>query len=288
MIETKLTELLDRAAERTPVGPPPIEAMHAHVTRRRRTRVASAVAVLAVAAVAGGTAVIVRPDPTRDDSSPPIASTSPTAAVTPETRLVGIGHAAIAVPEHWGMNQTHCVTPQRDTVILARDGHLCAIARPVGVESVDLGRGKPLPMFGFTADETIQIDGVRAERRRTTCSDDGGTEVRTCSGGVRIPSLDTWFWAESSTSAEEVDRILERISVVPDRVGVPPPPYAVGHGAGTGAANYAAELRRLGLTSRTRTTKSPSYTPGDLLAVSPAPGTMLPLGATVTLTVVGP
>ncbi|TDD20323.1 PASTA domain-containing protein [Kribbella turkmenica] len=287
MIDSQLTGLLERTAQRTEVGPPPLEAMHARVAhvRRRRTVLVSVAAAVAVVAAAGGTALALRP-PGADPAPPPVASVSP-GVVTADMRLVGIGHAAIAVPKNWGTNQTHCGTPQKDTAILERDGLFCAMPRPVGVESVDVGRGKPT-IFDLTADESIEIDGVPAERRRTTCIEGNVYRARTCAGGVRIPSLDTWFWAESSTNAEEVDRILERIRIVPDRVGVPTFRHAVGSGPGTGAANYAAELRRLGLTPTTRITKSPSYTPGDVLAVSPAPGTMLPLGATVTITVVAP
>ncbi|MFG1813163.1 PASTA domain-containing protein [Kribbella sp. NPDC049174] len=286
MIESKLTELLERAGDRTNVGPPPIDAMHARVTRlrRRRTVAVSVAAAVAVVTAVGGTAVLVRPDASPEISPPPVASASP-GVVPADMRLVGLGHAAIAVPSAWGTNQTHCWTPQQDTAILRRDGLLCAMPRRVGVESVDVGRGRPT-IFDLTADETIEIDGVRAERRHTTCVEGNVYKVRTCSGGVRIPSLDTWFWAESSTSAEEVDRILERITIVPDQVGVPDIYAMATNGQGPTGATYAAALRKLGLKSTIRTIKSPSYPPGQLMAVSPVPGTMLPVGATVTLTVV--
>jgi uncharacterized Zn-binding protein involved in type VI secretion len=202
-------------------------------------------------------------------------------------RLVGIGHAAIAVPEEWGTNQTHCGTPLKDTVLIARDGHLCQMSRPVGVESVDIGRGKTR-MFSFTADETFEIDGVRAERTGTTCTVGNVYRVRTCSGGVRIPSLDTWFWAESSTNADEVDRILARIAIVPDRIGVPEPQFSAPNAPARSGEKYADELTAAGLKPKVQVRKSPGYIPGDILAVSPAPGTMLTPGATVTVTVAQP
>jgi len=286
MIETKLTELLERAGERTDVGPAPIEMMRARVTRRRRRRTVAVVVAAAVAVVAavGGTALLVRPGASPEVSPLPVASASPGVA-SADLRLVGLGHAAIAVPKAWGTNQTHCLTPYRDTAILRRDPHLCATPRPLGVESVDVGRGRPT-IFDLTADEIIEIDGVRAERRHTTCVSGNVHQVRTCSGGVRIPSLDVWFWAESSTNAEEVDRILERIRIVPDQVGVPDPYSMATNGEGPTGDTYAAALRKLGLKSTIRTIKSPSYTPGQLMAVSPVAGTMLPVGATVILTVV--
>ncbi|MGW1340814.1 PASTA domain-containing protein [Kribbella sp. NPDC002412] len=284
MNESKLTDLLDRAAERTTVGPPPIDAMHAHATRvrRRRTVAVCVTAAVAVVAAAGGTALLTRPS--ASVTPPQVASTSPQVAPT-ETRLVGLGHAAIPIPKNWGTDRTHCLTPYQDTVILARDGHLCATPRPSGVESVQLGLGTPT-LFEFTADENVEIDGVPAERQRTTCTDENIGEVRTCSGVVRIPSLDTWFWAESSTNAAEVDRILSWIQIVPNRVGVPDE-QAVRGGSGSERAGqtYAAALTRLGLTPKIQPKKSSHYLPGDVLSVSPAPGTMLAPGATVTLTV---
>jgi PASTA domain len=288
MIETKLTELLERAGERTDVGPAPIELMRTRVTRRRRRRTVavSVAAAVAVVAAVGGTALLLRPGTGPEVSPPPVASASP-GVVGADLRLVGVGHAAIAVPKAWGTNETHCGTPQRDTVVIARDGRFCAQPRPVGVESVDLGRGRPT-IFDFTADSTLEIDGVRAERKQTTCVSGNVYQVRTCTGAVRIPSLDVWFWAESSTNAEEVDRILERIRIVSDQVGVPAARPVTGLEPGRTGRQYADALRELGLKPKIQTRKSPSYTPGEFLGVSPVAGTMLPLGATVTVTVVAP
>ncbi len=282
MIESKLTDLLERAGDRTTVGPPPIELMHARVARqrRRRTVAASVAAAVAVIAAAGGTALLVRPAP--EESGVPIASPS---VVPAQMRLVGFGHAAIAIPKDWGTNAASCGTPQTDTVIVDL-GHvnLCQSPRPAGVESVELAHGKPR-LFNFHADETIEVDGVRAERQRTSCITTGIDKVELCSGAVYVPSLDVAFRAESSTNADEVDRILERITIVPDRVGVPAYRGLPVDGKVPAAQKYAGMLRELGLKSTVQTIKSPSYVPSVLWKVSPLPGTMLPLGATVTLTV---
>ncbi|WP_433168710.1 PASTA domain-containing protein [Kribbella sp. CA-247076] len=289
MTDTDLTTLLDRAAQRTDVHPPPIETMQARVARirRRRTMVVSLAAAVAVLAAAGGTALALRPGPGAVDVPPPVASTSPGVAVPSDMRLVGVGRAAIAVPKTWGTNRTRCLTAQEDTVILSRDGLLCSIPRPWRVESVELGLGRPT-MFEFTADETIEIDGVSAERQHTTCTDETEGKVMTCSGVVMIPSLDTWFWAESSTGAAEVDRILERIRIVSDRIGVPSLRVITGTDPGRAGQLYADKLTELGLSPKIQTRKAPQYIPGDLMGVSPAPGTMLAPGATVTLTVAAP
>ena len=34
------------------------------------------------------------------------------------SRLVGLGHAAIAVPDDWGTDATRCGVPMRDTVVI--------------------------------------------------------------------------------------------------------------------------------------------------------------------------
>jgi hypothetical protein len=156
------------------------------------------------------------------------------------------------------------------------------------VESVEVGDGQPGPVekFGFKPDELFDIDGVRAQRQRTTCAPGnlGGPEV--CTGILFLPSTGVWFRAQSSTSAAEVDRILERIVVVPGRVGVPQYQPAMSNDDGSSGRKYADLLRGLGLRVETKTVNSPNHTPGELLNVAPFPGTMLPLGATVAVTVV--
>nr|WP_238351491.1 PASTA domain-containing protein [Kribbella shirazensis] len=215
--------------------------------------------------------------PSFTNPAPPAAS-APTAPAA--TRLVGIGHAAIAVPEQWARNQLGCGTPQKDTVIIdAGPQDLCLVNRPKGVESVQVRSGKPI---GFQTDETFQLDGVRAERQRTTCT--GDSPLTVCSGTVYIPSLDVAFQAESSTNADEVHSILARIMIVPDTVGVPVPLFSEANPAARFGEEYADRLTALGLKPSIQARKSPGSIPGTILAVSPSPGTMLTPGATVTVT----
>ncbi|NUR95835.1 MAG: PASTA domain-containing protein [Kribbellaceae bacterium] len=273
---TDLNDLLDRAAARTPVGPPPLEALRTGATRRRRRRTVAWSALSAAATVTAivGTALTLNHG--RDATSP--------AAPPVATRLVGIGHAAIAVPTTWGTNQFSCATPTADTVLIDIGVvNLCAMPRPAGVESVQLGRGVPR-MFAFHADETLEIDGVPAQRQRTTCDVEGWKHVQVCSGAVWIPSRDVWFWAQSSTDAGEVDRILQRIVLVPDRVAVPLFRTYDSEGRAPLADAYVAQLTRLGLKPAVRTIKSPNYATGTIHTVSPGAGTMLAPGATVTVT----
>jgi hypothetical protein len=279
MIESKLIELLERAGERTNVGPAPIEAIRAGAARRRRSRAAalSAVGVAAAVMAVGGT-LLLAGGPSFTNPAPPAASTPPVPAAT---RLVGIGHAAIAVPEQWATNQLYCGTPQKDTVIIdAGPQPFCLVDRPKGVESVLVRSGKPID---FRADETFQLDGVQAERQRTRCT--GDSLNRVCSGTVFIPSLDVAFQAESSTNAGEVHSILARIMIVPDKVGVPEPLFSESNPAARFSEEYADRLTALGLKPNIQTRESPGSIPGTILAVSPWPGTMLTPGATVLVTI---
>lgn len=277
MIESELTERLERAGERINVWPPPIDAIRAGATRlrRRRTVAVSVASAAAVAAAAGGTALVAIPG-TSPDTSP--------GGVPAGMRLVGLGHVAVAVPEQWGTNQLRCATPQQDTVVIDLGSiPMCLALRPAGVESVQVASGAP--PFDFHADETSEVDGVRAERQRTSCTAPFGG-VTTCSGTVFLPSLGVWFRAESSTDAGEVDRLLERILIVPDRVGVPEFHTAPLQDAqGRSGQKYAGALTELGLEPQIQTRKSAGAPTGAILAVSPAPGTMLMPGQTVTITV---
>ncbi|MEV6417865.1 PASTA domain-containing protein [Kribbella sp. NPDC051718] len=299
MHESQLTELLERAGDRTAVGPPPLDAMRAGAARRkrRRTTAISLAATVSVAVAAGGTALLMAPEdgtqqlPTATKGTSHATNPMPTATNNPPTggRLVGLGHVAIAVPQGWGTNQVRCGTPQTDTVLI--DGWLtqaCAVPRPVGVESVEVGDGgqELVYKYGFKSDDEFEIDGVRAQKQRTICAPGGAGGPQVCRGIVLLPSTGVWFSAESSTNAAEVDRILERIVVLPDRVGVPEQNGVTTKDDGSSGRKYADLLRGLGLRVETKTTDAPGFAPGELVKVEPFPGTMLPLGATVTVTVV--
>ncbi|HEY3562384.1 MAG TPA: PASTA domain-containing protein [Kribbella sp.] len=274
---TDLTDLLERTAAHTPVGPPPLDALRAGAARRRRRRTAglAAVSVVAVGAVIAGSNLMTSHRPTT-----PVTSPGPAPAAT---RLVGFGHAAIAIPADWPTNKSSCGTPQQDTVLIddPSAAHFCQSRRPRGVESVQLSAS---PRSDFRADQTLSIDGVPAKRQRTTCSGESpGVEV--CSGVVGIPSLGVWFRVESSTSAAEVGRILDRIMIVPDRTGVPSYLSQFRPTVALGGADFGHVLEKADLRPVFRTVKSPSYPSGMILGVSPRAGTMLPVGSTVTVTV---
>jgi len=286
MIEAKLTELLERTGEHVDVGPPPLDAMRAGAARRRRRRTVawSSVSVASVLAVIGGTTLLTQGS-SGVDPQPPVTSRSP-GVVPGETRLVGLGHAAIAVPKAWGTNQVICGTPRTDTVLVDFGITTLCLGLPrAGVESVEVVRGKP--KTDFHVDESTEIDGVPAQRQRTTCSQGPINKVTVCSGTVFIPSLDVSFQATSSTSAEEVGRILARIVIVPDLVGVPGYRTIDRNGHQPQGPDYAELLKEAGLKAEFRTRMSPGYPAGMIFSGSPAPGTMVAPGTPVTITVAG-
>lgn len=284
MTDHHLTEQLERAADRMHVGAAPVAAMigDADRVRRRRTLTLSLASAAAVAVIAGGTALLSTPG-TVPGPQPPAASPAPAAPSTGQ-RLVGVGHAAIAVPQRWGTNDARCGTPQKDTVIIdvgAIDA--CATARPQGVESVEVTQGEP--RFDFTPDQTLTVDGVTAQRQTTTC-ETGFGDTRICNGTVYIPSLNVAFRAESSTGAAEVDRILEDIQIVPEQVGVPGYQNIAINQQGSSGEKYLVALQEAGLTGEVRTQKYPGVDAGYVLGVSPGPGEMVEPGSVVTVTVV--
>lgn len=281
MTDRDLTDLLERLGERVEVSPPPLAAMTRAADRTRRRRAAWVVggAAAAVAVVAAGTQVV--GDGMTDGRDP--APSSPAARPVPDgMRLVGIGHAAIAVPEEWGRNHLGCGTPTKNTFALDVGViPACLIPRPADVDAVWLHQDS-----AFGRGEEIEIDGIRATRTSVTCSsgEHEGTVV-TCSASVYIPSENVRFDASSSTSRERVDEILDEVRILDEKVGVPPynsltwdMPFK----------NYARHLREYGLEPVKVERRIQGPAAGRVIEVSPGPGTVLPEGSAVRVVVQAP
>lgn len=216
-----------------------------------------------------------RPSITSPGAKPPTAN----------LRLVGLGHATIAVPDAWGTNVTRCGVPQKDTVVIDVGAvPACGTGRPARVDSVEIEQGPP--PFDFETEKSMQVDGVPAERQQTTCAPGGFGSGRVCTGTLYLPSLRVWFRAESSTSAAVVGRILQRIQIMPDRVGVPGFQEIALYHQGRAETKYSKALRRAGLIPRIRTKRMRAIDPGYVLDATPTPGTMVQPGTVITVTVV--
>jgi PASTA domain len=281
MTEDNPFELPEKAGDRE---------MDAGARQRRwgRGLVVTVASAAVVVTVIGGSALV---SALRNSAEPgpPVASASPL-VTPPGTRLVGAGHAAIAVPEEWGTNKALCGVPQQDTVVIdVAAVEACLPRRPRGVDSVDISEGPPSGP-DHHVDATTEIDGVPAERQNTTCSPDlGGRPV--CTGTIYFRSLGVGFGAASSTSRAEVDRILSWIRIVPDLVGVPGfdkinVDAQITDLQGGARAIYVDALTRAGLTAQIHTRTVHASPTGYILAVSPVPGTMVRPGTVVTVTVV--
>ncbi len=290
MTDQNLSDLLDRAGERIAAGSPPLGAMidaAAVVRRRQRTRWTGALAAVGagavVAVVVGGPALF----PAADSRTPPQPSTQGTSPVEsepipPGTRLVGIGHVAIAVPEEWATNAIRCGTATRPTVVVdvtVIEG--CALLAPKVHDVVWLERAVNASMF--VPDRDVEIDGVAAQTNEVTCSE-LGNGTTSCTRTVFVPSDQASFRAIAKTK-ERVDEILSWIRVVDDRVAVPG-----FHGVNDSeqdddaGEHYRQALQAAGLAAQVNTQFVGGGKPGLILGVSPAPGTMLEPGQTVTMT----
>lgn len=201
----------------------------------------------------------------------------PEPSLGPDTRLVGIGNLAVAVPASWATNRTRCTVPAVDTVLVDVGAlSLCGTPYPAGIESVALASR---PRSDHHADSVVWVDGLRAERSRTTCT--AAIDQRVCAGSLYFPEQAAYFRATSSTGPEQVDEILGWVRAVPGRVAVPG--YheldLVRHG--TTQDLYLAALSRAGLAVDLRLVKQRPFPGGLVRSITPAPGTVVEPGSTV-------
>lgn len=291
MTDHDLSDLLDRLGERTDVGTPPTAAMIARAARlrRRRTAVGAVVAAASVLAVVGGT-MIVASTPTGDDGEVPEPgpeTSAPTTEPVPAgMRLVAFGRIGILIPEGWATNATRCGTPTKETVVVDEGVvRTCLWIAPKVHDSVWVAQGAgSAPRDG----ESVTIGGLEASWTAARCEPDGASQT-VCSGSVMFPDEGVWFRARSATAAG-VDRILDRVTPVPDgQVGVPGTSQIL-YGRDTqdhSGKLYGDLLRGTGLQVRYLEEVRAAFTPDFILGVEPAPGTVVPVGSTVTVHVVG-
>lgn len=279
MTDEHLFDLLERAADRIPVGPAPTEALRRAERRRRRravvlplTGAAAVAAIVLGAALLSPTATVPPPGPPADSEADPVV----------RGRLVGLGHVAVDAPREWGFNATRCGTPIRDTVVIwAGFVHTCGQPRPRGVESLEIFTVEP--WFDFRADSQVDLDGAAAKRQATSCSTEYD-DVPLCTGTVHVPSAGVWVRAESSTGSEEVDRLLETVRFVPDLTGVPDYSSLQSDLQERSGAAYVEALREAGFEVLVRSKAQPGMPAGFALGATPHPGTMLPAGSQVVVT----
>lgn len=297
MNDDNLTDVLERSVADVTVGPPPLAALHRTV-RRRRSYAAGLAAAAAVAVVAGGAALWPAGDVGDTREPAPAASDVPTAAPQPEPepaddvppagfRWVGMGQAVIAVPESWGTNATRCGTPTRDTVVVDEGVvDMCLIPFPDATTSVKVRERNAVDEIqGWTP---IEIDGEAALRSPVGSARSLGGGLHTAS--VYLPERDVMFAAQSSVSARAVAEVLEGITILDTLVAVPgfsPANYGGGDQS-KARERYMRDLLDAGLRAEVVVRRTPlAGVVGFVLEASPAPGTVVAPGTTVTVTVTG-
>ncbi|WP_110205214.1 PASTA domain-containing protein [Nocardioides daejeonensis] len=279
MNEHELRDLLHQAVPEAPHLDAAAIAARGR-TRQRRQLVASGTAVAGVLAVViGGTTLFGSRPQAPGPDRPGRMATQAAEPAPPGTRLVGIGHAAIAVPEDWATNALRCGTPTRPTVVVDVSAiESCAWTAPKVHDRVWVTRSNRLALAPKVE---FEIDGVPAQKSVTSCLP-GRRPV--CSNGVYIPSEHASFTIASATSAQ-VEEIISWIRIVPDQVAVPGFSRINDTKQDDDAgAHYREALEAAGLEVEVRTKPVPGSKAGYVLETDPAPGTMLAPGEVVTMT----
>ncbi|MEO9323068.1 PASTA domain-containing protein [Nocardioides sp. C4-1] len=284
MDEQDLMEALEHRVGDVPVGPAPVAEMTTSATRTRRRRGLAAGAAAAVVAVVGGLGVaqvVAGDDPARDGGQDVVA-TEPDVAPA-GYRYVGLGRAAIAVPEEWAPDEVECNgTPTTSTYVVGASGVGCMMLS-VFPDDTDVVRVDPGRQVDTSAWAATEVDGVPALRspvaEMTQDPALGGSPIT--SAQVYLPDDDALFTVESTVSRERVDELLDGVVRLDDRVGVPG--FAdLGADGGRADDAYVRRLEALGLeVELLPQLDRMQRPPGEVIDVEPRPGTVVAPGSTV-------
>ncbi|HEY9566188.1 MAG TPA: PASTA domain-containing protein [Nocardioides sp.] len=286
MTDETLAEMLERTADRTEVGAPPMNQMYAAAQRSRRRRGAwtALASAAAVATVIGGLAVL----SPGEGGEPPVAEPG-LVTPAPGMRLVGMQNIAVEVPKDWGTNALRCHAVSRNTVVLDPGTRQdCVAVRPEGVLSLSVGLREREKTTGRFFRE-VDIDGVRAFRRSTICAE-VGFAGSACSGSLRFPDQRVSLEAVSSTKDQaraqaEVDEILSRVVVLPEGQTTIPgrtEARAVTSSPASGST-FAKLLEDRGLVPRVEYVAGSGLPTGYVLGTTPAAGEVVSTGEQVTV-----
>jgi hypothetical protein len=280
--------LLD-ALDNARIGHAPIAdiLLAGKAAKRRQQRVRIVGVAAAVLLIAGGGAIATQAhtamDQDRDGNSLVANEDNPRdPAVDENTRQVGIGTAYISVPEEWGSNDASCNIPVRDTYYFPFPQACVAGATP-RVSSVAIATGE-FPEAGIRLDglePAGNIDGHQIVQNTAVCelSDPGA-----CTQIFGIPDLDAYFrvtvWSDEGGEAV-VQTIRDSLTLLTsDQTMVP----FIPHGK---EAEVVAALEGARLTVEFERTTCPAMADciGGVTGLEPSVGTVIPVGSTVTVTV---
>jgi hypothetical protein len=234
---------------------------------------AAAVAVVVVAAA------IFLPDgngESRGVSNNPSASPSAPQA-PPGTRLVGMGGLAVAVPEKWSTNDEKCGTALSNTVIFEANGvRACAIPQKPNVSALRMvSTTTPLALPWLYQHLTAsKIDGITIQRTPTRTGHEG------FSIGALVARRQGVVMYMTSPDPAVVDSVLGSVMVLPAGwVTIPFDPNL------PLLPNEKVALEHVGLNVEITRRDLPGRSAGALIGVSPAFGSVVPVGSTVHLVV---
>lgn len=206
-------------------------------------------------------------------------------AVSGDTRLVGIGRVAVAIPAAWVSNAASCNAPIRDTYFFPYPQDCVGVARP-GVSSVAITSGEftetgpPLRNLKPAG----EIAGHRVREGEGVCQT---TPNGPCRQTFGIPDLDAYFTVTipedaSGHAAAEIAAIRASLTVLPDdQIAIPFVPDG-------NEGELSTVLQEAGLTVTVDRMGCPDAAAdcvSGVVNISPAEGSVVPVGSTVTVTV---
>lgn len=293
MNEHDATRLLANLGERVSVGPAPVDVTleqgKGNSRRRRAVQMLSAAAVFAVITVGvflvrgtegggGFDATSASPGKSRSGGQETWSEPTPQGEelLPPRTRLVGMGRVVITVPQGWISAIGGCVDlPFEDTVYFPAKVMLtCAGTRPPHTSSVRFYDSRSPSVEGLVAQvrHDGRINGLQVSRIPTQRAGGGIAE-----GVMVVPSEHLLIWVDAP-KRKTVNDVLASVSLVPE--GFVAIPTAEGHWQLTREAmvdvGLAVEV------SEVRTDQAP---PGQIIKTRPSPGTVVPVGSTVSIVV---
>lgn len=268
------------------LGAPPVDTLltAGQVARRRRRRTAVAGTVAVTVLVIGGGAVAGQLVGIADESTREDVATADALEPPAGTRLVGLGRVAVAVPDDWDANAASCNTPLRDTYYFPHPQDCQSAVQPE-VSSIAISTGQDAGTTPLLPD--IQRDGTVGGHdvlsSGVICTPQRGEP---CFEVFGIRDLDVWFTVRvprGESAADTIEAIRDSLTVLPGGyTTVPFVPYGT-------EAQVAEATEEAGLSVDVEYIDCPDtgLCVDGVSDISPAVGTALTTGSTVTVTVIG-
>lgn len=277
----KTPRTLDRLWDDIPTGNAPIDQLltsgRAARRRRRRAIVAGATATVAVVVGAGviGTQAL-NAGPRRGDDL--------VAAPTPGTRLVGTGQVAVAIPAGWADGQASCNSPVKDTAFFPWPQDCVGLDRYVSSVAITSGEFTETGTRLSDLEPAGQVEGHQVVANQATCPVGQG---ESCGQVFGIPDLDAYFTVtipaeEAGGAINQIDAIRNSLTVLPDDQTTVP---FVAPGASVSQMRAALEAAGLAAAVNQQTCPPTASCKIGVLGTTPAAGSVVPAGSTVTINV---